>query len=62
MKKRSSGFSDFYEFRAPSLSPLMIYVEGHPDLANITAAFEMAALTQACSQVHATKPRPTIML
>lgn len=49
MKKRSRGFSDFHEFRALSLSQLMIYVGGHPDLANITAAFEMAALTQASS-------------
>lgn len=55
MKKRSRGFSDFYEFRVLSLSQLMIYVGGHPDLANITAPFEMAALTQACSQVHVTK-------
>lgn len=58
MKKRSRGFSDFYEFRALSLSQLMIYAGGHPDLANLTATFEMAALTQACSQVHITKARP----
>lgn len=62
MKKRSRGFSDFSEFRALSLSQLRIYVGGRPDLANITAAFEMAALTQACSQAHVTEARPAIML
>lgn len=62
MKKCSRGFSDFDEFRALSLSQLMIYIGDHPDLVNITAAFEMAALTQVCSKAHVTKPRPTIML